>query len=246
MNKININVDMGEGFNVEEKLMPLISSCNISCGAHAGSSLEIRRVAGLAKINAVKIGAHPSYPDRKNFGRISMKITRSELKKSVKNQLLRFVQQLDHPKDLNHIKPHGALYNDCVKDKNIAQIIVEIVEKYYPNVLIFTIHNGELYKQALSKGLNVYSEAFLDRGYKDNGQLEDRAKKGAILEDGRSMFDQLYNILEKKQLKTVNGKWINITAETFCVHGDHKNVLENLTMLHKLCENYHKRGERFI
>ena len=243
MNKININVDMGEGFNVEEKLMPLISSCNISCGAHAGSSLEIRRVAGLAKINAVKIGAHPSYPDRKNFGRISMKITRSELKKSIKNQLLRFVQQLDHPKDLNHIKPHGALYNDCVKDKNIAQILVEIVEKYYPDVLIFTIHNGELYKQALSKGLNVYSEAFLDRGYKDNGQLEDRAKKGAILEDGRSMFDQLYNILEKKQLRTVNGKWINITAETFCVHGDHKNVLENLNMLHKLCENYHKRGE---
>ena len=243
MNKININVDMGEGFNVEEKLMPLISSCNISCGAHAGSSLEIRRVAGLAKNNAVKIGAHPSYPDRKNFGRISMKITRSELKKSIKNQLLRFVQQLDHPKDLNHIKPHGALYNDCVKDENTAQILVEIVEKYYPDVLIFTIHNGELYKQALSKGLNVYSEAFLDRGYKDNGQLEDRAKKGAILEDGRSMFDQLYNILEKKQLKTVNGKWINITAETFCVHGDHKNVLENLTMLHKLCENYHKRGE---
>ena len=243
MNKININVDMGEGFNVEEKLMPLISSCNISCGAHAGSSLEIRRVAGLAKINAVKIGAHPSYPDRKNFGRISMKITRSELKKSIKNQLLRFVQQLDHPKDLNHIKPHGALYNDCVKDKNIAQIIVEIVEKYYPNVLIFTIHNGELYKQALSKGLNINSEAFLDRGYKDNGQLEDRGKKGAILEDGRSMFDQLYNILEKKQLRTVNGKWIKITAETFCVHGDHKNVLENLNMLHKLCENYHKRGE---
>ena len=110
MNKININVDMGEGFNVEEKLMPLISSCNISCGAHAGDTSEIKRVVGLAKINGVKIGAHPSYPDRKNFGRISMKITRSELKKSVKNQLLGFVQQLDHPKDLNHIKPHGALY----------------------------------------------------------------------------------------------------------------------------------------
>ena len=81
MNKININVDMGEGFNVEEKLMPLISSCNISCGAHAGDTAEIKRVAALAKINGVKIGAHPSYPDRKNFGRISMKITTSELKK---------------------------------------------------------------------------------------------------------------------------------------------------------------------
>ena len=86
MNKININVDMGEGFNVEEKLMPLISSCNISCGAHAGDTSEIKRVVGLAKFNGVKIGAHPSYPDRKNFGRISMKITRSELKKSIKNQ----------------------------------------------------------------------------------------------------------------------------------------------------------------
>ena len=89
---------MGEGFNVEEKLMPLISSCNISCGAHAGDTSEIKRVVGLAKINGVKIGAHPSYPDRKNFGRISMKITKSELKKSVKNQLLGFVQQLDHLK----------------------------------------------------------------------------------------------------------------------------------------------------
>ena len=243
MNKININVDMGEGFNVEKKLMPLISSCNISCGAHAGSTSEIKRVIGLAKINGVKIGAHPSYPDRKNFGRISMKITRSELKKSIKNQLLGFVQQLDHPKDLNHIKPHGALYNDCVKNENIAQIIVEIIEKYYPGILIYTIHNGELYKQALSRGLNVYSEAFLDRGYKDNGQLEDRAKKGAILEDGRSMFDQLYNILEKKQVRTVNRNWINITADTFCIHGDHKNVLENLVLLLRLYKNYLKKGE---
>ena len=243
MNKININVDMGEGFNNDEKLMTLINSCNISCGAHAGGSAEIKRVVGLAKINAVKIGAHPSYPDRKNFGRISMKISRSELKKSIKNHLLGFVQQLDHPKDLNHIKPHGALYNDCVKNKNIAQIIVEIVEKYYPEVLIFTIHNGELYKLALSRGLNVYSEAFLDRGYKDNGQLEDRGKKGAILEDGRSIFNQLYNILEKKQLRTVNGKWINITADTFCIHGDHKNVLENLVRLHQLYTNYLKKGD---
>ena len=243
MNKININVDMGEGFNVEEKLMPLISSCNISCGAHAGDTSEIKRVVSLAKINGVKIGAHPSYPDRKNFGRISMKITRSELKKSIKNQLLGFVQQLDHPKDLNHIKPHGALYNDCVKNENIAQILVEIIEKYYPEILIFTIHNGELHKLALSRGLNVYSEAFLDRGYKDNGQLEDRGKKGAILKDGRSMFNQLYNILEKKQLRTVNGKWINITADTFCIHGDHKNVLENLELLHRLYKNYLKKGE---
>ena len=243
MNKININVDMGEGFNVEEKLMPLISSCNISCGAHAGDTSEIKRVVALAKINGVKIGAHPSYPDRKNFGRISMKITRSELEKSIKNQLLGFVQQLDHSKDLNHIKPHGALYNDCVKNENIAQIIVEIIEKYYPETLIYTIHNGELYKQALSRGLNVYSEAFLDRGYKDNGQLEDRTKKGAILEDGRSMFIQLYNILEKKQVRTVNRKWISITADTFCIHGDHKNVLENLELLHRLYKNYLKKGE---
>ena len=243
MNKININVDMGEGFNVEEKLMPLISSCNISCGAHAGDTSEIKRVAALAKINGVKIGAHPSYPDRKNFGRISMKITKSELKKSVKNQLLGFVQQLDHPKDLNHIKPHGALYNDCVKNENIAQILVEIIEKYYPEVLIFTIHNGELHKLALSRGLNVYSEAFLDRGYKDNGQLEDRGKKGAILKDGRSMFNQLYNILEKKQIRTVNGNWIKITADTFCIHGDHKNVLENLVQLHRLYKNYLKKGD---
>ena len=112
MNKININVDMGEGFNVEEKLMPLISSCNISCGAHAGGTSEIKRVVGLAKINAVKIGAHPSYPDRKNFGRISMKITRSELKKSIKNQLLRenknwFLIFDSNPKNL--LQNHGLM-----------------------------------------------------------------------------------------------------------------------------------------
>ena len=234
MKNFDINVDVGEGYLIENDLMPLIQSCNIACGGHAGCDIEIMKCISLAKIHQVKIGAHPSYPDKENFGRTSIQIDKKALAISIENQLIRFIRHLKSLKDLHHIKPHGALYNDCVKDKTIAKIFINVVLKFCPEVILFTLPEGELERQAKKKGIKVWREAFLDRGYKENGQLQEREKPGAIISDVSAMYSQLKGLINKNKLQTIKGDWISIKADTICFHGDHPNVLYNIQELLKL------------
>ena len=132
MNPIDLNIDMGEGMGNENELMPLINSCNIACGGHAGSSEEMQRVIDLAIKYKVKIGAHPSYPDRENFGRVSIQISEKKLVQSLKDQLYSFMELLEDKKQLHHVKPHGALYNDCVKNPEVAEIVLNVIEECCP------------------------------------------------------------------------------------------------------------------
>ena len=237
MKNFDINIDIGEGFEIEKDLMPLIQSCNIACGGHAGSTNEIKKCVALAKKYGVKIGAHPSYPDKKNFGRRSPQIDKKTLAISIEKQLRLFLKNLQSPKDLYHVKPHGALYNDCVKDKQIAQIFLDVVIKCCPGVVIFTLQESELKIMAEKKGFKVWTEAFLDRGYNDNGQLESREKPGAIVSDVRKMYAQLKSIKNHNKLLTINKKSIPIKADTFCFHGDHPKLISNLEKLLELCSN---------
>ena len=234
MKNFDINVDVGEGYLIENDLMPLIQSCNIACGGHAGSDIEIIKCISLAKIHQVKIGAHPSYPDKENFGRTSIQIDEKSLAISIENQLIRFIRHLKSLKDLHHIKPHGALYNDCFKDKKIAKIFINVVLKFCPEVILFTLPESELERQAKKKGIKVWREAFLDRGYKENGQLQEREKPGAIISDVNAMYSQLKGLINKNKLQTIKGDWISIKADTICFHGDHPNVLHNIQELLKL------------
>ncbi len=234
MKNFDINVDVGEGYLIENDLMPLIQSCNIACGGHAGSDIEIIKCISLAKIHQVKIGAHPSYPDKENFGRTSIQIDEKSLAISIENQLIRFIRYLKSLKDLHHIKPHGALYNDCFKDKKIAKIFINVVLKFCPEVILFTLPESELERQAKKKGIKVWREAFLDRGYKENGQLQEREKPGAIISDVNAMYSQLKGLINKNKLQTIKGDWISIKADTICFHGDHPNVLHNIQELLKL------------
>jgi UPF0271 protein len=234
MKNFDINVDVGEGYLIENDLMPLIQSCNIACGGHAGSDIEIINCISLAKIHQVKIGAHPSYPDKENFGRTSIQIDEKSLAISIENQLIRFIRHLKSLKDLHHIKPHGALYNDCFKDKKIAKIFINVVLKFCPEVILFTLPESELERQAKKKGIKVWREAFIDRGYKENGQLQEREKPGAIISDVNAMYSQLKGLINKNKLQTIKGDWISIKADTICFHGDHPNVLYNIQELLKL------------
>ena len=234
MKNFDINVDVGEGYLIENDLMPLIQSCNIACGGHAGSDIEIMKCISLAKTHQVKIGAHPSYPDKENFGRTSIQIDEKSLAISIENQLIRFIRHLKSLKDLHHIKPHGALYNDCFKDKKIAKIFINVVLKFCPEVILFTLPESELERQAKKKGIKVWREAFLDRGYKENGQLQEREKPGAIISDVNAMYSQLKGLINKNKLQTIKGDWISIKADTICFHGDHPNVLHNIQELLKL------------
>jgi len=228
MKHLDINLDIGEGFNIEDKLMPLINSCNIACGGHAGNIIEMTRLIALAKKHQVKIGAHPSYPDRENFGRVSMDISKKALKESIEKQLINFLELLDNPNELHHVKPHGAFYNDCAKNIDFANIMIEIILEYCPKTLLFTLPNSIMAKRAKSKGINIWREAFIDRGYNENGQLQNRGQKGAILTTSSAMFEQLKNFVINKKVKTINGQWISIEADTFCLHGDHPNAYKNL------------------
>ena len=228
MKELDINVDIGEGFNIEAEIMPLIQSCNIACGGHAGNNKEMSKLISLARQNNVKIGVHPSYPDKDNFGRISMNIDKKKLKYSIKSQLLNFIKLLNDSKELNHVKPHGALYNDCATNENIATILIECIHECCPNATLFTLPESKLAKKAKSKGIIVCKEAFLDRGYMDNGQLQPRDKKGALITSSHDIFKRLKNLLLHDKIQTINNNWINIDADTYCLHGDHPNIVENL------------------
>ena len=128
---VDINADVGEGLSNESELMPLISSCNIACGGHAGDDETMKSVIELAKTHGVKIGAHPSFPDKDNFGRAPMKISYTALFKSLEEQVCQLIKHLDDAHEsLHHIKPHGALYNLATKDKNVATVIIELLKSF--------------------------------------------------------------------------------------------------------------------
>ena len=231
MNPIDLNIDMGEGMGNENELMPLINSCNIACGGHAGSLEEMQRVIDLAIKHKVKIGAHPSYPDRENFGRVSIRLSEKKLVQSLRDQLYSFMELLEDKKQLHHVKPHGALYNDCAKNPEVAEIVLNVIEECCPHALLFTLPKSVLEQRAKARGITIWREAFLDRGYTAQGKLQTRGEKGALLTTASAMSAQLNSIVEEHQVQAVSGQWIPMKAETFCLHGDHPNVVRNLKEL---------------
>lgn len=233
MNNFDINIDMGEGFGVETQLMPLIQSCNIACGGHAGNESTISELISLARMHGVKIGAHPSYPDRENFGRVSMKISKYDLSQSLEKQLRYFIHLLGKADDLHHVKPHGALYNDCAENADLAMTFIEVLLKCCPNAILFTIPDSILGRLAREKGIKVWQEAFLDRGYTKDGKLQAREKKGAILSDIKAVYEQFDTLLHKAKVRSVDHQWIPMEADTYCLHGDHPQVVKNLQELLK-------------
>lgn len=222
-----INADIGEGIGDDEGLMPLIQACNIACGGHAGNIQEIQKTIALAKRSGVHIGAHPSYPDRDYFGRRSLNIKASQLYQSLNDQIQLLQDQLAG-EYLHHIKPHGALYHDCVNLKSTAQIFLEVVEKTCPDTIILTAPKSELGAMAKKRGYKVWKEAFLDRAYTATGQLLSRSKKGAVLSTPEAIKKRILDLTQKGGVYSNDGQWIPLVADTYCVHGDHPNATDLL------------------
>jgi UPF0271 protein len=230
--QIDINCDVGEGLNNEEYLMPYLDSCNIACAAHAGSKEVIEGVVGLAKEYKVKIGAHPSFPDRENFGRKVMDIPMADLKLSIRNQidLVKTITEKNNLK-LHHVKPHGALYNIAAKEKSYAEIIIdELVRLEYP-VFLYAPYNSVISELAKENGIQVMYEAFVDRNYNNDLSLVSRTLPNAIIEDNETAWKQLKGMIENETLISVQGEKVKIKADTFCVHGDHENALALLKFI---------------
>lgn len=238
MNYIHINCDLGEGGEHDAELMPLISSCNIACGGHAGTVESMRETVALAMENNVEIGAHPSYPDKENFGRVSLEMDPEDLKRSIVAQILSLKQITEaEGGKLNHIKPHGALYNDAAKDEKIANIIIEAVMEFDENLPVYVMANSAIAR--LAKGnINMIFEAFGDRNYEQNYELVSRQKGGALITKKEEVFDHISEMFFNKNIRLKSGEELPCNATTFCIHSDTPNAVEMLEYLkEKFAEN---------
>lgn len=223
---IDINVDVGEGIGNEALIMPYISSCNIACGGHAGDIETMQRVVKLAKEHRVKIGAHPSFPDKENFGRVKMDMSCAALFTSIKQQIkaLQDVLYQEH-RVLHHVKPHGALYNLAAVDIKVANVIVEVMKDLVLPIKLYVPYKSVVADVALKNNIAITYEAFADRNYNDDLTLVSRQEKYALINDTDMMFEHVFKMLSKQKVKTIQNSEIEILAETFCIHGDNPDAV---------------------
>ena len=220
MNTVDINCDLGEGMNNEHLLLPYISRCNIACGGHAGDEKSIRSTIKMAIAHKVKIGAHPSYNDKLYFGRKVLEISNKELKESIEKQLsLFFLIAKEEGTQVDHIKPHGALYNQAIHDENIANIILEVLETLSLKVNLLVPEISVIAELAAKKKINVIYEAFADRNYEDDLSLVSRNRPDAVLKTASEVVHHLSMLIDGK-VKTIHGNLKSIKASSFCIHSD--------------------------
>ena len=225
---ININCDLGEGLNNEHIIMPLIKSSNIACGGHAGDINSMEKCVELSIINNVEIGAHPSYPDKENFGRIHLDISALSLKESILNQIESLISICkSHNTDLNHIKAHGALYNEMIKDSELSSIYLDIIDIYKDKYYLYIPYKSEIEKIAIDRGFKIKYEAFGDRNYNDDLTLVSRKEKEALINIPEKVIKHISEIYYNNCVVSVNGNKNHIKADTYCIHSDTENV-ENI------------------
>ena len=229
---IDINCDVGEGVGNEAKIFPYISSCNIACGGHAGNMETMTQIVQLSKKYKVKIGAHPSYPDRANFGRQVMDISKQELQRSIMEQLMNFNTILAQEQaELHHIKAHGALYNQTVKDRDLAETYLETIQDYKTGTLLYVPYGSVIAELALQQGFTIWYEAFGDRNYNSDLSLVNRKQDNALIQDPVQVLKHIVPMIKEGQVKAVSGELVKIEAKTLCIHGDTPSALEILMYL---------------
>ncbi|MCY1215911.1 hypothetical protein D9M72_277680 [compost metagenome] len=224
--QIDLNADLGEGCGNDEALLALISSANVACGWHAGDAATMVQTVKWALAHGVAIGAHPSYPDRENFGRTEMQRDPED----VYADMLYQIGALDaivraQGGELHHVKPHGALYNQAVRDPALARAIVRAVRDFDADLVFFGLAGSQMIDIAKEAGLRVKQEVFADRGYNPDGTLVRRGTPGALHEDEEAALNQTLTMVREKRVRAIDGTWVPIQAETVCLHGDGAHAL---------------------
>jgi len=222
--QIKLNADVGEGFSNDEMLMPYLTYCNIACGGHVGDRQSIKKTILLAKKYKVRIGAHLSYPDKNNFGRIRPNISKTELQNHLKFQLQNIIEVADKENiSVHHIKAHGALYHDIIDIPELWAVVIESINFYFSSSVIFLpAHVRKKWNPEIN-GKILY-EGFADRQYNTDLKLLSRKKEGAILSSAEHIISQIIKMHESKKVFTADGSWKNIEVDTICLHGDHKGI----------------------
>ncbi len=230
MYSIDLNCDMGEGFPSDALLMPYISSANIACGYHAGDLATMRRTVDLCVQHNVAIGAHPSFPDRDNFGRtdmIGLGINYEDLPELIINQVI-VLQQVcrESGTALHHVKPHGALYNRAAADEVVSMYICMAILSINPGLILYGLSGSFMERSARKAGLQFRCEVFADRTYENDGTLRSRSLEGALINDSDQSVQQVLQMINKGTVTTIDYSEIPMRAETVCIHGDGKHAVE--------------------
>lgn len=224
--EIEINCDLGEGMPSDAAMMPYLGSCNIACGEHAGDDETIAATVKLAVKHGVKVGAHPSYPDRKNFGRLPLDIPFEELQSSLRNQIHRVKAIATTQKaSLHHIKLHGALYLESLSNSFLAENLIDFLQREFPEQQIYAPFGSAIERAASARSVRIVHEVFADRRYLSASRLLERIHPEAVLTNLAEIGEQVALFINKKQVKTVNGRFHPINAETICIHGDHPQAV---------------------
>lgn len=224
--RIDLNADVGESYGAwhmgqDEALIPLVTSVNIACGAHAGDPVVMARTVALASRTDVQLGAHPGYPDRDGFGRRDLAMSTDELEATLLYQLgalAAFVR--DAGSELRHVKPHGALYNTAARDAPVAAAVARAVRRFDPALMLVGLAGSVLLDAGREEGLPVAAEAFADRAYEADGSLRPRRLPGAVLPDPEAAAEQAVSIVVLGKVTSHDGATVPIHADTLCIHGD--------------------------
>jgi 5-oxoprolinase (ATP-hydrolysing) subunit A len=232
MPRIDFNCDLGEGCGDDAAIMPWITSANIACGAHAGDHHIIRETLRLCRARGVVAGAHPGYADREHFGRRALSLPHAELVVLVRDQVA-LMDRLAREAGLRlqHVKPHGALYNQSARDLDIAMAIAEGVRGYDPSLLLVGLSGSLSISAAEAVGLRTAHEVFAERGYAADGQLLSRGTPGAVL-DPAAATAQALNFALGNDIALHDGGTLRLQADTLCLHGDRADAANLARTLH--------------
>lgn len=215
-------MDAGEGVSGEYELYPFVNALNVACGGHYGDEHTISETLNHAIRYEVELGAHPSYPDKENFGRVSLELSPEELTASIVDQIDCFARVAERlGATWTHIKPHGALYNDLAKHASLAEVFLSAVAAYKEKTL-YLQESSIIALKAEESGFKVAHEYFIDRNYFAIDRLVPRSEANAVISDPKQALDHLHSMAHKKSLKLLNGTEVSIEPHTFCIHSDHQ------------------------
>lgn len=214
---IDLNADLGEECGDDAAMLSVVTSANLACGLHAGGPLVMGAVTKAATDARVELGAHPSYPDRANFGRVSMALGYADLLDVVAYQVAAFVAISGWPR---FIKPHGALYHDVMQDQAVARGFVVAAHAEAPDTAFVGLAGSALEAQCAKSGYQFVAEAFADRAYLPDGSLAPRTMDGAVLHDPQIVAARAVRMVTEGVVEAIDGTLVSVAPQTLCVHGD--------------------------
>ena len=221
MKLIDVNCDIGEGFEHDADLLTMVSSANIACGYHAGDHNTMAATVAAAAVNAAAIGAHPGLPDRENFGRREMAIEPEDVHNLVLAQIgALWAIARAQGRALSHVKPHGALYHMAERDTAVAAAIVQAVVDFDPRIAVMGLSGGQLARCAEDRGARAIHEVFADRAYAPGGMLVARSDPRALIRDGAKAADRIASLIAGDGIAAVDGSRLDLRADTVCIHSD--------------------------